>query len=363
MSIVNDSVRVGIIGYGRFGEALAGLVQDAGYPIKAWDCFGKVPGDIAATDLGDLLRWSNVIFLAIPVHVFTKFLTEIEPQLGSHQIVVDVCSVKVKPQESLERILAERIPWVATHPLFGPTSLALAERPLRVVVCPNLVHPDAVAQVRRLYETLGCLVLEQDAHSHDRAMAETHAIAFFVAKGILDSAIGLDVPYAPPSFQAIARTVDVVRSDAGHLFLAIQRDNPYATSARKRLLEAMKAVDIAVDEVSQGAEATEVVSPALVIPEGGDAANRLLEARQLIDNVDRNILELLRTRAELARHAGRAKVSAGRQVYDPAREAELMSARRAWAQELDLDPEGVEAIFRMVVRFSRRVQEPSRETS
>jgi prephenate dehydrogenase len=194
-------------------------------------------------------------------------------------------------------------------------------------------------------------------------MAETHAIAFFVAKGILDSAIGLDVPYAPPSFQAIARTVDVVRSDAGHLFLAIQRDNPYATSARKRLLEAMKAVDIAVDEVSQGAEATEVVSPALVIPEGGDAANRLLEARQLIDNVDRNILELLRTRAELARHAGRAKVSAGRQVYDPAREAELMSARRAWAQELDLDPEGVEAIFRMVVRFSRRVQEPSRETS
>ena len=49
-------------------------------------------------------------------------------------------------------------------------------------------------------------------------MAWTHALAFFVAKGMIDAGAGMEVPFAPPSFQAIARTIEIVRSDAGHLF-------------------------------------------------------------------------------------------------------------------------------------------------
>jgi hypothetical protein len=46
-------------------------------------------------------------------------------------------------------------PWVATHPLFGPASLARGERPLRVVVCPNPLHPEPVRRVVALFDRLG----------------------------------------------------------------------------------------------------------------------------------------------------------------------------------------------------------------
>ena len=45
--------------------------------------------------------------------------------------VLDVASVKMKPVELFDRHLAGRVPWAATHPLFGPASLSRRERPLR----------------------------------------------------------------------------------------------------------------------------------------------------------------------------------------------------------------------------------------
>jgi prephenate dehydrogenase len=43
-------------------------------------------------------------------------------------------------------------------------------------------------------------------------------------------------------------------------------------------------------------------------------------------------------------------------VLDPTREAAVFAARRAWGTERGLDAEGVEEIFRAIVRASRRVQ-------
>ena len=85
--------------------------------------------------------------------------------------MLDVASVKMKPAAIFERHLAGRVPWAATHPLFGPASLARRERPLRVVVCPNDRHPAAVEAAANLYRRLGCQVRLQDAEAHDREMA------------------------------------------------------------------------------------------------------------------------------------------------------------------------------------------------
>ena len=68
-------------------------------------------------------------------------------------------------------------------------------------------------------------------------------------------------------------------------------------------------------------------------------------------------MELLARRAELARRAIRAKAEAGQPVPDPAREDAVIATRRAGAIGLGLDPDGVESIFRAVLRFSRRAQQ------
>jgi prephenate dehydrogenase len=273
-------------------------------------------------------------------------------------VVLDVGSVKVRPTAALREVLGERIPWVGTHPLFGPVSLALAERPLRVVVCPASMHAAAAARVRSLYESIGCEVIEQTPESHDRVMAHTHALTFFVAKGMIDAGAGMEVPFAPPSFQAIARTIATVRSDAGHLFAAIARDNPFAAEARKQLVQALSAIDRALDAQAEADDAPSVgdAPGQFEIPDLGQRSPELREAREHIDVVDREIVELLARRVQLAQRAAHAKAKLGAAVLDASREAEAMADRRRWATESKVDPDGVADVFAAIMTMARRAQ-------
>jgi len=346
-------VIVALLGFGRFGRALGSLLAEAQIPHRAFDPHADVPEAVRASGLADLVAGASVVVVAVPVPRTREALEALRPHLTPDQTVLDVGSVKVHPAADLEAVLGDAIPWVATHPLFGPVSLALAERPLRVVVCPSPRHPQAAARARELYRRIGCEVIEQTPEGHDRAMAHTHALTFFVAKGMLDAGAGMDVPFAPPSFQAISRTIETVRSDAGHLFAAIQRENPFAAAARRQLLEALVEIDRAL-EATPADPSPE--SARFAIPDLGARSPELQEARELIDAVDRELLGLLARRATLARRAGKAKAELGHPIVDSEREARVLAGRRAWAESLHLDPDEVDELFRAILRFSRRAQ-------
>jgi prephenate dehydrogenase len=374
---------VAILGYGRFGRALGGLLSEAGIPHRAYDpqlgVGADVPLDVRADSLRDLVEAAAFVVVAVPVTRMRGALADLRPHLSPKQVVLDVGSVKVFPAAALAEVLGDDIPWCATHPLFGPSSLALAERPLRVVVCPAPEkYPRAHAatgRVRELYQRIGCEVIEQTPDGHDRVMAHTHALTFFVAKGMIDAGAGMEVPFAPPSFQAISRAIETVRSDAGHLFAAIARDNPFAAEARKQLVQALSSIDRALDaHVGPGAASggsgvepdgerdpsvdgsSSDATGRFAIPDLGERSPELRQTREHIDAVDREIVRLLAQRAQLSQRAARAKAKLGAPVLDGSREAEVMGARRAWAEELKLDAEAVADVFRAIMTMSRRAQ-------
>lgn len=348
-----------VLGYGRFGRALSELALDAGLPVRAWDPEAEIPEALRALSRDDLVRGAERVVLSVPVGAIRSAALALRPRLAPSQIVIDVASVKALPVRDLTETLGVAIPWVATHPLFGATSIALGERPLTTVVCPNPLHPDAARRAREFWEALGCHVVELEPNEHDRVMAHTHALAFFVAKGFIDIGAGDTLPFAPPSFQAIARTIEAVRSDASHLFRTIQSDNPFSAGARAELLAALEDIHRRLE--SEPREAAPSDRPP-DIPDMGDSAPDLRETRDLIDDLDREIVALFARRAQLARRAGRAKALEGRPVRDPAREREVIEARRSWAEQQGLDADAVAEIFRRIVRSSRAVQrEPGEE--
>jgi prephenate dehydrogenase len=345
---------VSFLGHGRFGAALASLVRDAGIRVRALDPTAAIPEGERATSLADLVADADVIVVAVPVARMREAFLALSPLLAAGQIVVDVGSVKTVPARAMSEIFGSAQPWVATHPLFGPSSLARGERPLRAVVCPNASHPGAERRIVALFERIGCLVQEQDPEAHDRMMADTHALAFFIAKGMIDAGAPVGAPFAPPSFQGIAHTIEAVRSDAGHLFAALHLENPFARESRHRFLEALAAVDHGLE--SPAHEPDELAGSLLTIPDLGARSPELREARDLIDELDQELVTLLARRAELARRAARAKAGLGEGILDPTREARLVRERRRWATELGLDPESVSQIFHAILRFSRRLQ-------
>ncbi len=349
---------VGFIGYGRFGHALGELFAESGFAVRAYDAAG-VAGAVGAASPAELAAASSVIVLAVPIGAMRRALLEARPHLGAGHLVLDVGSVKTLPLRAMAEVLGDAVPWIGSHPLFGPTSLTLGERPLRVVLTPAAEGSQAPAtqRARALFHAIGCVVTELDAETHDRIMAETHALAYFVAKGMIDSGMRLDTENAPPSSRAILRTVEAVRSDAGHLFAALHLDNPYAPEVRRRFLDTLAEIDRNLAEA--GPTADETQAGPLAIPDLGEASPEIREVRDLIDDVDREIVALLSRRAWLARRAGRAKASLGVGVRDLRREAQLLSERRAWAEAAGIDADIMTALFEEVLRFSRRIQQQS----
>jgi len=339
-------VKLGIVGWGRFGRALGGLAADAGMDVCGLDIASPVDDSVRATTLSDLARGADVVVLAVPVDAVDDVARSIRPHVAARALVLDVCSVKAGPCAALEHAFGRDVTWVGTHPLFGPTSLARGEA-RTVVVCPNDSHPDAAARAREFWEALGCHVVEESPEAHDRVMAETHAVAFFLAKGILDAGIAVDAPFVPPSFRAIASAVEAVRSDAAHLFVSIARTNPHAAEVRRRLLDALAAADRGLASESPGA---------MEIPDLGARSPELAQVREGIDEIDRDLVALLARRAELARRAGRAKQAIGATVLDAGRESALLTDRARWAKEAGLDEEGVDDVFRSILRLSRTIQ-------
>ncbi len=341
--------QVALVGYGRFGRALGSLLGEAGVGFRALDPQGGVPESHRATSLPELVTGAEFVVVAVPVPQMRSVLQDLRPHLRPSQLVMDVGSVKVKPVEALAEVLGSQIPWVGTHPLFGPLSLAMAERPLRVVICPNPMHPDAAGRARLFYERLGCEIVEQTPESHDRVMAHTHALTFFVAKGMIDAGTGLDVPFAPASFKALARTIETVRSDAGHLFAAIQRENPFASEARSQLLKALGEIHEQLEHLPPEVSSREAKRMAIPATETG--STELAQYRAHLDEIDREMMALLARRTQLAQRAARAEAREGK-GSDPAREESLLKERRGWGSELGLEKEA-KVFFRTLLQLSR----------
>jgi prephenate dehydrogenase len=343
--------RVGVLGYGRFGSALCDLLAEAAFPVAAWDPHVEVPAGRSLGGVRDVVQGARFVLLATPVEAQRSTLESIRPLLAPNQVVIDVGSVKVLPERWMAEVLGDEIPWIATHPLFGPDSLARGERPLRVVVVPSTRHPAALQAVMAFYTRLGCTVIQQEAEAHDRAMADAHALGFFIAKGLLDSGVTLGSDIVPPSAQGLTRLIHAVRVDAGHLLGTLHRENPFASQRRKDLVEALASLDQALDQ-----ESPESLPAGLQVPDLGERSPDLQAARELIDQVDRQLLGLLAQRAHLSQRAGEAKEALGASIRDPQREATMREERRGWAVEFGLDPEGADGIFSAILRASRALQ-------
>jgi prephenate dehydrogenase len=239
-----------ILGYGRFGAAFADLLIRAGHSVTVFDPNAAVPENLAATTLENALREAHWIVLAMPVAHMRAAMSAVRPLLTSRHSLMDVGSVKVGPCQWMEEIFGAEISHVGTHPLFGPLSLARGELPRRVVLCGSAFHPDTAVAAREIFENLDCEVVQRDAASHDRLMADTHVLAFFIAKALVEMGIGDDLTLAPPSFRGLANMIAAVRGDAGHLFAAIQKENPYAEASRARFVDMLATVHRRLQEES-----------------------------------------------------------------------------------------------------------------
>jgi len=313
---------VTIVGLGRFGVTLGALLEAAKVPWEHLDASVTVEAYDAAAPL---------VVLAVPLQALASVASCVRAR--ADQVIVDVCSVKVRAEQILQRTLGERR-WIATHPLFGPAALH-SDEARRAIVCPRKGYEADVEAVAALYTQLGCEVIRLDAAAHDLAMAESQALVAFVGGALRDAGLP-EVAIAPPSSRALAELASAQNAQPGHLRDTMLFENDHAAGVRTRLLAAMHRLERA------------------------PTTNALSDLRREIDRVDRALILLLLERGTIATAISQKKAELGRPVQDPAREAAAFVDRRAWARDAGVDPDFVEAIFEAVLPWSRALQERAR---
>jgi chorismate mutase-like protein len=82
----------------------------------------------------------------------------------------------------------------------------------------------------------------------------------------------------------------------------------------------------------------------------------ILELRKSIDQLDRQLVELIAERLRLVKQVGEIKRGSGLEVYDPERERDLLQ-RVSQAAPAPLEPAMAQRIFECIIQESRNLEQ------
>lgn len=228
--------RLGLIGFGSFGQLAAAHLRDH-FEVVAADHADRSG---AAADLS--VEWGSAaeaaacpyVVLAVPVQSVAAALETIRDHLQPGALVIDVASVKSAPVSEMEALLPDHVEILGTHPMFGPQSAVEGLAGHRIVLCP--VRTQRLEEVRGfLEETFGLDVYVCDAETHDREIAQTQALAQFVGRALAQLEKS-ESPVRTPGYNLFREVAETVGEDSWELFEAIQNLNPYAADMRAELM-------------------------------------------------------------------------------------------------------------------------------
>jgi prephenate dehydrogenase len=232
---------VGLLGLGRFGQLAYQHLKPHGQ-LRAWTRDArKLDGIPEATSFEDAAR-ADIVVLTVAISAMEETCSRLAPHLRPGALVVDTCSVKVRPVEIMQRHVPEGVGILATHPLFGPDSGRDGIRGLKIVLCPVRVAPDVYRLVRGFLDSLGLVLIEATPEEHDRQAARTQAVFHLLAQTLGRLGWGGE-SMATPGPEAFFRQISSVQQDTTQLFRDMQRLNPFAAEYRRQFLAALAEID------------------------------------------------------------------------------------------------------------------------
>ncbi len=85
--------------------------------------------------------------------------------------------------------------------------------------------------------------------------------------------------------------------------------------------------------------------------------SKLDEYRREIDKIDEQIIKLLGQRLEAVHGITGVKLASGEDAHQPERASEVLHSRRHLATQNNLDPEVIEAIWRLLIKYFTQLEE------
>ncbi len=224
---------VGIIGFGSYGKYLFRMLK-GDFLIKIYDKDVNVSKDINASL--EEVAGCEFLILAIPYSAYNEVLEQIRQTISNDTVIIDICSVKVKPIKKLKSILPDQS-YISVHPLFGPESAPQDITNQTIVICDSncRVKDQFVGYLKKS----GLKIEYISAEEHDREMAVIQGVTFFLAKGLNEFGLH-QMKLKTPSFQKLLDLAYLDNHHSDELLQTIFQDNRYSTAKRTELIKALE---------------------------------------------------------------------------------------------------------------------------
>lgn len=236
---------LGIIGFGAFGRIAAKYLRPH-FEIVVADNRLKAKGNASSykvVSLGEAAG-AEVVLLCVPISEMEPVLKKIRRHIRASALVVDVCSVKSIPCRQMKRILPSSTKIIGTHPLFGPQSVKDGDLlGKNVVVCPVRSSRKEVAEFSGFLKSLGLNVFVMTPKQHDIEAAKAQALLHFAMRGLEDTGLRKARLPLTKSREKLIEAMDFVAGDSEQLFRDMNRQNPFASSERKKFIKLLQKID------------------------------------------------------------------------------------------------------------------------
>ncbi|XP_010435393.1 PREDICTED: arogenate dehydrogenase 1, chloroplastic [Camelina sativa] len=244
---VNDGSRlkIGIVGFGNFGQFLAKTMVKQGHTVLAYsrtnytDEAAKL-GVSYFSDLDDLFEeHPEVILLCTSILSTEKVLKSLPFQrLKRSTLFVDVLSVKEFPRTLFIQVLPQEFDILCTHPMFGPESGKNGWNDLSFVFDKVRIGMDDRRKSRcdsflDIFAREGCSMVEMSCAEHDWHAAGsqfiTHTAGRLLEKLSLES-----TPVDTKGYETLLKLVENTAGDSFDLYYGLFLYNPNAMEQLER---------------------------------------------------------------------------------------------------------------------------------
>jgi prephenate dehydrogenase len=149
-------------------------------------------------DATETARGSDICVLCTPIGAMPSLAEQLAPALPEAAAITDVGSVKAGVVSRLGAILGGR--FIGSHPMAGSEQSGLNaaranlfEGAVCIITPTEKSLPDATRAVRKLWECVGCRVVEMAPEEHDERVARVSHLPHAVAAALVN-AISLRLP-------------------------------------------------------------------------------------------------------------------------------------------------------------------------
>ncbi|XP_020596103.1 arogenate dehydrogenase 1, chloroplastic-like isoform X2 [Phalaenopsis equestris] len=186
----SETLKIGIIGFGPFGQFLARTMIKQGHTLVATS---RSDHSLLCFQLGIpffkefskfFASGSDVILLCTSIVSTSDVLSTIPMRdLQKARLFVDVLSVKEHPRDLLLQVLPEEVDLLCTHPMFGPESGRDGWEGLPLVYDRVRVRNHGLCdKFLDVFHQEGCRMLEMSCEEHDRMTAKTQFLAHTIGR-------------------------------------------------------------------------------------------------------------------------------------------------------------------------------------